>query len=190
MSASSATASASRSRDANDQISEQRRQMALRHVRQYPDPVLKADTRPIDQFDSELEALASRMFGIMRDAMGVGLAAPQLGLRLRMFTFQDADEEQPQAVVNPRITVRSDETDVEEEGCLSLGDVRVPVERHVSITVEAQDLQGETVTWELEGFRARVFQHEMDHLDGVLIIDRAADAEARAQAMSELRPRP
>lgn len=169
---------------------EQRRQMALRHVRQYPDPVLRADTVEVTDFDDELAALVERMTSIMDDAAGVGLAAPQLGLRLRLFTYQPEDGP-AEAVVNPKITKKSDETEVEIEGCLSLGDtVRVPVTRPVSVTVEGHAVDGTPRTWELDGFYARVFQHEIDHLDGVLMIDRVEDEDARVAAMRQLRPRP
>ena len=169
---------------------EQRRQMALRHVRQYPDPVLRVAATEVTVFDEELEALVERMTSIMSDAHGIGLAAPQLGLRLRLFTYQP-EEGPAEAVVNPRVTWSSDETDVDTEGCLSLGDdVRVPVSRPVAVKVEGVTATGEARTWELDEFYARVFQHEIDHLDGVLMIDRVDDVEARAAAMSRLRPRP
>jgi peptide deformylase len=169
---------------------EQRRQMALRHVRQYPDPVLRVPTDEVTEFDDELAALVDRMSSIMGDAYGIGLAAPQLGLRLRLFTFQP-EEGPAEAVINPRITWSSDETDVDVEGCLSLGDdVRVPVRRPVAIKVEAKTPTGEDRTFELDDYYARVFQHEIDHLDGVLMIDRVDDDAARADAMRHLRPRP
>jgi peptide deformylase len=169
---------------------EQRRQMALRHVRQYPDPVLRVPTDEVVDFDEELQALVDRMTSIMGDAYGIGLAAPQLGLRLRLFTFQPEDGP-AQAVINPKITWKADETDVQIEGCLSLGDdVRVPVRRATAIKVEARTTSGEQRTWELDDYFARVFQHEIDHLDGVLMIDRVEDADARARAMAHLRPRP
>ena len=164
--------------------------MALRHVRQYPDPVLRVPTDEVTEFDDELTALVERMTSIMGDAYGIGLAAPQLGLRLRLFTFQP-EEGPAEAVVNPRITWTSDETDVDVEGCLSLGDdVRVPVRRPVAIKVEAKTPTGEDKVWELDDYYARVFQHEIDHLDGVLMIDRTEDTESRAAAMAHLRPRP
>ncbi|MCW2924829.1 MAG: def [Thermoleophilia bacterium] len=169
---------------------EQRRQMALRHVRQYPDPVLRVQTDDVTLFDDELAALVDRMTSIMGDAHGIGLAAPQLGLRLRLFTFQPEDGP-AEAVVNPKVTWSSDDTDVEEEGCLSLGDtVRVPVRRPVAIKVDAQTVTGEAKSWDLDDYYARVFAHEIDHLDGVLMIDRVEDDEARAAAMGRLRPRP
>ena len=169
---------------------EQRRQMALRHVRQYPDPVLRVATDEVTEFDDELVALVERMTSIMGDAAGIGLAAPQLGLRLRLFTFQP-EEGDAEAVVNPKITWKSDETDVDIEGCLSLGDeVRVPVRRPSAIKVEGKTATGEDKVWELDDYYARVFQHEMDHLDGVLMIDRVEDDDSRATAMARLRPRP
>jgi peptide deformylase len=169
---------------------EHRRQMALRHVRQYPDPVLRRPASDVTKFDDELAALVDRMYGIMNDAYGVGLAAPQVGLLLRVFTYQVDEDTEPAAVINPKITWSSDETDVEEEGCLSLGDVRVPIERPVAIKVSGKTLTGEDLELEVDGFTARVFQHEIDHLDGVLAIDRVKDDAARKEAMRTLRPRP
>ncbi len=164
--------------------------MALRHVRQYPDPVLRVATDDVTEFDDELVALVERMTSIMGDAYGIGLAAPQLGLRLRLFTFQP-EEGPAEAVVNPKVTWSSDETDVDIEGCLSLGDdVRVPVRRPVAVKVEGKTPAGEDKVWELDDYYARVFQHEIDHLDGVLMIDRVEGDEARATAMARLRPRP
>ena len=171
---------------------EQRRQMALRHVRQYPDPVLRVPTEDVTEFDDELAALVERMSSIMGDAYGIGLAGPQLGLRLRLFTFQP-EEGDAEAVINPKVVWSNDETDLEDEGCLSLGDkVRVPVARPTAIKVEAQTLDGSAKTWEFEAgdYYARVFQHEIDHLDGVLMIDRTTDTARRAEAMGHLRPRP
>jgi peptide deformylase len=170
---------------------EQRRQMALRHVRQYPDPVLRRRANEVTAFDDELDALVQRMYGIMNDAYGVGLAAPQVGLLLRVFTFQIDEDGTPGAIINPVLESKSDETDVDEEGCLSLGDnVRAPVERPVTIKVSGKTVTGEDVVYDLSGYEARVFQHEMDHLDGILAIDRITDDAARKAAMSALRPRP
>ena len=189
METSAAQHEAAQSRDMSSSESAQRREMALRHVRQYPDPVLKQTALEVTEFDGELRALAERMYSIMRDAWGVGLAAPQLGLRLRMFTWQVEMEDEPQALVNPVITWRSEETDVDDEGCLSLGELRVPIERPVAIKVEGKDLDGNDVSYELDGFVARVFQHEIDHLDGTLLMDRT-DADSRKDAFAYLRPKP
>jgi peptide deformylase len=130
------------------------------------------------------------MWSIMNDAYGVGLAAPQLGLLLRLFTWQVSEDEEPGVLVNPVIDWKSDETDVDDEGCLSLGDVRVAVRRPTAIKVHGQDLTGERVEYELDGYLARVFQHEIDHLDGVLAFERAADDDTRKAAMEYLRPKP
>lgn len=187
---SSATARRPRRDAASDGEREQRRQIALRHVRQYPDPVLRRSAEEVTTFDEELVALVERMVGIMDDAVGIGLAAPQLGLLLRLFTYRFDERAPAQALVNPTITYFSDEKDVEDEGCLSLGDLRVPVERSVAIRVTGKDQHGADVELELEGYDARVFQHEIDHLDGVLMIDRAATDEARREALNYLRPKP
>lgn len=192
---SSATTSGSRHEHDHDdeELSpevEQRRQMALRHVRQYPDPVLRVPANEVAEFDRELGALVERMMSIMSDAHGIGLAAPQLGLRLRLFTFQP-EEGPAEAVVNPKVTWSSEETDVDDEGCLSLGDLlRVPVRRPVAVKVEAQTVTGESRTWDLDDYYARVFQHEIDHLDGVMMIDRVEGDAARSKAMGQLRPQP
>lgn len=177
-------------RETPNEEREQRRQMALRHIRQYPDPVLRRKAEKIETFDDELKALLERMWSIMDEAYGVGLAAPQLGLLLQVFTYRMEDSDEPQALINPTVTWSSDETDVDDEGCLSLSDVRVPVERPTSVKVSAHDVEGNDVELEFAGFPARVVQHEIDHLNGVLMIDRAADEQARRQAMGQLRPRP
>jgi peptide deformylase len=171
------------------QADELRRVIALSQVRQYPEVVLRQVAKPVTEFGPDLIALAGRMERLMDDAHGVGLAAPQVGLRRRLFVFRRGEDGPAQAAVNPEITTRSDETSVDDEGCLSLGPVRMPVERATAVTLEFQDLAGERHTLELEGLDARVVQHELDHLDGVLIIDRTTD-EARREAMKILRPDP
>lgn len=187
------SASSARDTDSSSDLppeAQQRRQLALRHVRQYPDPVLRRTAVEVTEFDDELAALADRMISIMHDAYGVGLAGPQLGLLMRIFVFQAYDDEPAEAVINPVIEWTSDETDVDFEGCLSLGEVSVPVRRPTSIKVRAQTLDGDEKLWQLDGFPARVFQHEIDHLDGRMIIDSREDPEARRAAMAQLRPRP
>ena len=167
---------------------EARRRIALAQIRQYPDAALKMQARPVEEFDEELRSLVERMKLLMRDAQGIGLAATQVGVLRRVFVFAP-DEDGARAVVNPRITEASDEKETEEEGCLSLQGVRVPVERAVRVTLEGQDPDGADIRFELEGMAARVAQHEFDHLDGVLIIDRT-DEEHRRQALGILRPQP
>ena len=176
---------AERARDAE---AEARRRLALAQIRQYPDPALRLTANEVVDFDEDLQRLADRMVGLMHDAQGVGLAATQVGILRRLFVFEP-DEDGARAVVNPRIVERADETATEEEGCLSLQGVRVPVERATRLTLAGQDTAGEDVRWELEGLGARVVQHELDHLDGVLIIDRT-DEPSRKQALAILRPQP
>ncbi|MER3410058.1 MAG: peptide deformylase [Thermoleophilia bacterium] len=168
---------------------EARRQLALAQIRQYPDPVLRMRARPVESFDEELRALAERMSRLMEDANGIGLAATQVGVLRRLIVFQRGEEESPTGLVNPEIVERSEELETDEEGCLSLQGVLVPVERHRAIVVEAKDVAGNDVRLPLEGLDARVVQHEVDHLDGVLILDRTS-AEARRQALAALRPQP
>jgi peptide deformylase len=165
-----------------------RRRLALAQIRQYPDPVLRMKAREVEAPDDDLRRLVERMTVLMRDANGVGLAATQVGILRRLFVFQPADGEAA-AVVNPRIVTRSDETEIDDEGCLSLQGVLVPVERSLRVKLEGVDGQGEPVSYDLEELPARVAQHELDHLDGVLILDRTT-AEARKEALATLRPMP
>jgi peptide deformylase len=161
---------------------------ALAQVRQYPDPVLRMEARMVESFDDDLSRLVERMKRLMTDAYGLGLAGNQVGFLRRVFVFQP-EEGEAQALVNPRIVERSDETETDQEGCLSMQNVRVPVERALSITVEANDPAGGDVRLDLTGLPARVVQHEIDHLDGVLILDRT-DADSRREALAVLRPQP
>ncbi len=164
------------------------RRHALAQIRQYPDPALRMAAHEVSDFDDDLRRLIERMERLMVDAQGVGLAATQVGVLRRLFVF-DPDEEGPRAVVNPRIVDPSRERETDEEGCLSLQRVRVPVERATNVTLEGQDAHGADVQWKLEGLSARVVQHELDHLDGVLIIDRT-DELHRKEALGVLRPQP
>jgi peptide deformylase len=168
---------------------ESRRQLALGQIRQYPDPALRERAREIDEFSDDLRVLIARMGRVMDDAHGVGLAATQLGLLRRIIVFRADEEDDLGAIVNPVIVERSEEVTVDNEGCLSLRDVYIPVERANTIVVEGKDPEGDDLRLELDGRKARVIQHELDHLDGVLIIDRTTP-EARREAMRALRPRP
>ena len=174
-------------REAPDAEAVVRRRAALAQIRQYPDPVLRMRANEVESFDDHLKRLVERMTALMRDANGVGLAATQVGVLRRLFVFQPGEED-AFAVVNPRIASRGEETDVDDEGCLSLQGVQVPVERALTVRLEGQDVSGRDVSYELEGLGARVVQHELDHLDGVLIIDRTTP-EAKREAMATLRPR-
>jgi peptide deformylase len=164
-----------------------RRRLALAQIRQYPDAALKMKARPVAEFDDELQSLVERMKLLMHDANGIGLAATQVGVLRRLFVFQP-NEEDIFALVNPEITERSDETDVADEGCLSIQGITVPVERALEVTIVGQDETGADVRYELDGYAARCVQHETDHLDGVLMIDRTTP-EARREALGVLRPR-
>ena len=163
-----------------------RKRIALSQVRQYGDPVLRMTANEVESFDDELQRVADRMLELMHDADGIGLAATQVGILRRLFVFSNDGEDT--VLVNPVITSRGDTLESSEEGCLSLGSVRVPVERPTEVTIEGKDVQGEPLTLALEGLPARCVQHELDHLDGKLIIDRTDDA-SRREALRELRPR-
>jgi peptide deformylase len=165
-----------------------RRQLALAQIRQYGDPVLRMRARDVDSFDVDLGRLVTRMRQLMHDARGVGLAATQVGVLQRVFVFQRGEDE-VLAVVNPRLSERSDETEVGVEGCLSLQGVTVPVERSLHVTLEGRDPEGGELRLELDGLVARVAQHELDHLEGTLILDRTTDG-ARKEALATLRPQP
>jgi peptide deformylase len=165
---------------------EARKILALSQIRQYGDPVLRMRANEVEAFDEELERLVERMTRLMHDADGIGLAATQLGILRRLFVFSHEDEDY--VLVNPEIASRSRGSGIDDEGCLSLGSVRVPVERACSVTVVGKDARGEDVRLELEGFSARVVQHEVDHLDGTLMLDRT-DPESRREALRQLRPR-
>src|SRR5579872_554163 len=166
---------------------EARRRLALAQIRQYPDAALKMQARPVEAFDDELRSLVERMKKLMEDARGIGLAATQVGVLRRLFVFQP-NEDDVVAVVNPEIVERSEETAVDDEGCLSIQGILVPVERSLAVTLVGRDEHGEEVRYELEDVYARVAQHESDHLDGVLMIDRTTP-EARREALGQLRPR-
>ena len=170
---------------------EARRRLALAQIRQYPDPALRMTAAEIDTFDDDLRQLAERMYVLMTDASGIGLAATQVGVVRRVFVCRLGEDEdaEPVAFVNPVVTVSGDGRDSADEGCLSMQGVLVPVERATKLTLEAQDLSGQPVRVELKDLDARVVQHEVDHLDGVLILDRTTD-EARREALAKLRPQP
>ena len=167
-----------------------REMVARSQIRQYPEPVLRERAREVSEFSGDLAALVERMFRLMDDANGVGLAGNQVGLLRRVLVYRpDREDAEPRALVNPEIVERSDELASDEEGCLSLGPLRVPVERNVRVSVEARDEHGEPVRVDAENLEARILQHEIDHLDGVLIIDRTSP-EARREALAALRPQP
>jgi peptide deformylase len=164
-----------------------RRRIALAQIRQYPDAALRMEARPVVEFDDELRSLVERMKLLMVDANGIGLAATQVGVLRRVFVFQ-RDEDTVAAIANPEIVERSEETEVSDEGCLSIQGITVPVERAFEVTIVGKDENGNDVRYELDDYSARCVQHETDHLDGVLMIDRTTP-EARREALGILRPR-
>ena len=156
-------------------------------IRRLGDPVLKSRATTVEHFDDALRRQVSRMAGIMNDALGVGLAAPQLGISQRLLVYRIGSDAPVITLVNPELEWKSDD-DVEtlEEGCLSIPSVAVDVERPVHVRVRARDEHGDERLVEASGLEARVIQHEMDHLDGVLMLDRAA-REDRKEALRALR---
>ena len=165
--------------DLDDEALERRRQ-ALGEVRQFGDPVLKSRASEVVDFGPELEREAERMIGLMQGALGIGLAATQLGTMRRLLVFQAGPDAEPEAIVNPEVEWTSDDLVTAEEGCLSLANVLVDVERPLHARVSAVDLGGSPILLEASGLEARVLQHEIDHLDGVLILDRTERKQRRA----------
>ena len=163
-----------------------RRAAALARIRKYGDPVLRTKARPVERFDDELAAEVQRMGDLMGDALGVGLAATQVGVLHRLLVYRVGPHGPVAALANPEIEWKGKETEALEEGCLSLPGVHLDVERPIHVRVRGCDEQGESVLVEASGLEARVIQHEIDHLDGVLILDRAS-REARKEAMRALR---
>ena len=169
-----------------DPEAEARRVAAMSFIRRLGDPVLKSSATPVDRFDDSLRRQVSRMAGIMGDAFGVGLAAPQLGISQRLLVYRVGPDAPVVALANPEREWESAEEEVLDEGCLSIPGITVDVKRPVYVRVRALDEQGEPTLVEASGLEARVIQHEMDHLDGVLILDRTTRDE-RKRALRELR---
>src|SRR4029077_6101893 len=164
----------------------ERRDAALAHVVKFGDPVLKSKASPVRDFGPDLRSEVERMVSIMRDGMGVGLAATQLGILRRLLVFQAGPDSEPTALVNPEIEWLSEEAAIAEEGCLSLPRISVDVERPLHARVSGRDAEGEEIVIEASGLEARVLQHEIDHLDGVLILDRT-ERDQRKGALRALR---
>jgi peptide deformylase len=165
---------------------EARRVAAMSFIRRLGDPVLKSRATPVDRFDDSLRRQVSRMAGIMNDALGVGLAAPQLGISQRLLVYRVGPDAPVVALANPELEWVSGESEVGEEGCLSIPGILVDVDRHLHVRVRGLDEEGEQRSVEASGLEARVIQHEMDHLDGVLILERTTRDE-RKRALRELR---
>ena len=166
----------------------ERRRAALAHVRQYGDPVLRSEARPITEFDDTLRAEIAQMGSLMTDALGIGLAATQVGMLRRLLVYRVEHDSPVNALVNPVIEWSGSEKETMEEGCLSLPGVMVDVERPVRVRVRARDGHGDELVVEASGLEARVIQHELDHLDGTLILDRTS-RDQRKEAMRALRER-
>ncbi|MGH2762126.1 MAG: peptide deformylase [Thermoleophilaceae bacterium] len=165
---------------------EARRVAAMSFIRRLGDPILKSSATSVDRFDDSLRRQAGRMAGIMTDALGVGLAAPQLGISQRLVVYRAGPDAPAVVLANPEVEWRSGDQESGEEGCLSIPGITVDVERPVHVRVRARDEEGEERLVEASGFEARVIQHEMDHLDGVLILERTSRDE-RKRALRELR---
>jgi peptide deformylase len=165
---------------------EARRVAAMSFIRRYGDPVLKSRATPVDRFDDTLRNQVARMAGIMSDAFGVGLAAPQLGISQRVLVYRVGAGAPVIALVNPEVEWSGDENEGLEEGCLSIPGIEVEVERPVHVRIRARDEHGDDRMVEASGLEARVIQHEIDHLDGTLILDRVSK-EARKEAIRTLR---
>ena len=169
-----------------DPEAEARRRAALTFIRRLGDPVLKSRATEVDRFDDLLKSQVARMAGLMNDAFGVGLAAPQLGISQRLLVYRVGTDAPLVALVNPEVQWTSRDEETMEEGCLSLPGVAVDVDRPIHVRVRALDEEGRERLVEASGLEARVIQHEIDHLDGVLILDRTA-RDQRREAMKTLR---
>jgi peptide deformylase len=163
-----------------------RRAAALARIRKFGDPVLKTRARPVERIDDALKDEIRTMSQLMGDALGVGLAAPQVGVLHRLLVYRVQQQAPVAVLINPELEWKGRELEEMEEGCLSLPGVHVDVERPIHVRVRALDQDGEQITVEASGLEARVIQHEMDHLDGVLILDRTT-REQRKEAMRKLR---
>src|SRR4029078_6995922 len=169
---------------------EARRRLALAQIRQYPDSFLLMRANGVESFYYDLRRLVQRMKDLMQEANGVGLAGTQVGTLQRVFVFQpEGEDEAPRALVNPVLVKTSEVTLSDTEGCLSMQGVSIRVDRPVKVTIEGRDENGGDVRLELEERDARVVQHELDHVDGILILDRTTP-EARREALGVLRPEP
>ena len=157
-----------------------RRDVALAQLRRYGDHALRAVARPVERFDGAHEDEVRRMTGLLEDALGAGLAATQLGVMHRVFVFRAEPDAPVRAFVNPVLEWSGEERETDEEGCLSIPDVWIEVERALRVRMRGFDARGRELTVEAEGLEARVLQHELDHLDGVLMLDRAAPDQRRA----------
>jgi peptide deformylase len=154
-------------------------------LRYFGDPVLKQRAREVEELTGDLQTLVHGMYETMDIEEGLGLAAPQVGVRKRIFTYDLQEGDGPHVIINPEIVVAEGEI-ISEEGCLSIPDMRFEVVRSEKITVQGIDLDGKEVVLEGDDLMARMLQHEIDHLDGLLLVDRL-DPDTRKEALRELR---
>jgi peptide deformylase len=165
---------------------EARRAAAMSFIKRFGDPILKSRATEVDRFDDGLRNQVGRMAAIMRDALGLGLAAPQLGISQRLLVYRVGQDAPLVALVNPKIEWSGKDEEVWEEGCLSIPGVQVDVPRKIHVRVRAQDEEGNERLVEASGLEARVIQHEIDHLDGKLMLDRAT-RDQKKEAIRTLR---
>jgi peptide deformylase len=163
-----------------------RREAALSHVLRYGDPALRAVARPVERFDGALADELERMTRLLDDALGAGLAATQLGVMHRVFVYRTEPDAPIEVFVNPEVEWTSETSEVDEEGCLSIPGVWVPVARPEEVRMRGRDARGRERRVEAAGMAARVLQHELDHLDGILMLERTSK-EARRDALRALR---
>lgn len=155
--------------------------MAILPIKQYPDPILRQPAQPVTVIDAKLRQLAADMMETMESAEGVGLAAPQVGESIRMVIVDfNPEEGEPRVLINPVITKRSGKKELKNEGCLSFPGLHTRVKRSPSVICEAQNLDGEMVEYHAEGLAARAVQHELDHLDGMLFVDKAGPSDKQS----------
>lgn len=167
-------------RQAIELSGKEKSEMALREIVFLPDPVLRRKARKVTTFDGDLQVLIDDMIETMREAPGVGLAAPQVGVSERVIVVEYAEDEEDEdgpkklyVLVNPEIVAPSEETELGIEGCLSVPSLIGEVDRHTSLTVKGLNRRGQAVKYKVNGWLARIFQHEIDHLDGIVYTDRA-----------------
>jgi peptide deformylase len=152
--------------------------VAILSIRRYPDPVLRAKATPVKIINDDIRRLAADMIETMQDANGVGLAAPQVGVGLRMVIVDvDPENHEPRVLINPVVAKRSREKDTADEGCLSFPGLRSKVKRAHCVVCEAQNLDGDITEYQVEGLPARAIQHEIDHLDGMLFVDKVGPSD-------------
>jgi peptide deformylase len=163
-----------------------RRAAALTHIRRFGDPVLKSRAADVDRFDDALRDQVAHMSRLMHDALGIGLAAPQIGISQQLLVYRVGPDGPVIALVNPTVEWQSDDSEDFEEGCLSIPGVLVDVDRPVHVRIRAKDEYGDDRVVEASGLEARVIQHEVDHLNGVLILDRTTK-DQRRDAIRQIR---